>query len=150
MGAHVIALTSSAPKSDTLRAYGAHDVVLTTENPNTHIADLTHGRGVDVVLDNVGLPTVLNRLKYRPARSLRVDRPTRTPEDQRLSRLRVLQGSGDHRIRIDIDGLVPAVTGTARLRPGAGSHDRHTLDDVVGAHRAVEKSSVVGRAVLVP
>ncbi len=59
-GARVVALTSSSSKIESLRKYGAHDVVLSTDDPVTHLADLTRGHGVDVVLDNVGLPAVFD------------------------------------------------------------------------------------------
>lgn len=152
MGAHVIALTSSASKSDTLRAYGAHDVVITTENPNTHIADLTHGRGVDVVLDNVGLPTVFDTgFKGLAQRGRYV--LTGQLERQKISvypafvffKEAVITGSASTSTDSFLRSLELLDSGQVRAVTTG-----YTLDDVVGAHRAVEKSSVVGRAVLVP
>lgn len=152
MGARVIALTSSASKTQALRTYGAHEVVVTAEDPGTHIKDLTRGLGVDVVLDNVGLPTVFDTgFKALAQRGRYV--LTGQLERQKISlypafvffKEAVITGSAStstdsflRSLELLESGHVRAVTTT------------YALDDVVAAHRDVEKASVVGRAVLVP
>jgi NADPH2:quinone reductase len=53
MGARVIAVVSTEQKAETLRAAGAHDVVL-AEGFKDRVRHLTDGRGVDMVVDPVG------------------------------------------------------------------------------------------------
>jgi NADPH:quinone reductase-like Zn-dependent oxidoreductase len=58
LGARVYAITSSPEKMDRARAVGA-DVVLdrTASNPFDEVRRLTNGRGVDLVVENVGAAT---------------------------------------------------------------------------------------------
>lgn len=152
MGAHVIALTSSAAKAGSLRKHGAHDVVVTTEEPETHLADLTRGRGVDVVLDNVGLPAVFGvGFKGLAQRGRYV--LTGQLERQKISlypafvffKEAVITGSASTSTASFLRSLELLDSGKVR----AVTTD-YALDDVVDAHRAVAKSAVVGRAVLLP
>ncbi|MBI4234454.1 MAG: zinc-binding dehydrogenase [Chloroflexi bacterium] len=55
IGARVIATTSTPEKAEQARALGADEVILyTQEDVARRVADLTDGRGVDVVVDHVG------------------------------------------------------------------------------------------------
>lgn len=53
LGAQVVAVVSSEAKADVARAAGAHHVV-TVDGFRHQVADVTKGRGVDVVVDPVG------------------------------------------------------------------------------------------------
>ena len=55
-GAIVYAVTTSAEKAETIQKYGAHHVVVTPRGADfsKELLRLTDGRGVDVVIDNVG------------------------------------------------------------------------------------------------
>jgi NADPH2:quinone reductase len=53
LGAHVIAVTSSAEKAEIAHSAGADDVIA-PENFRDAVAELTGGRGVDIVVDPVG------------------------------------------------------------------------------------------------
>lgn len=57
-GALVIAQTTSPDKAELIRAAGAHHVVVHPrgEDFSPEVKRLTHGRGVDVLIDNVGTP----------------------------------------------------------------------------------------------
>ena len=57
-GAYVIAQTSSPDKADLIREMGAHHVVVHArgEDFSPQVKRLTDGRGVDVLVDNVGTP----------------------------------------------------------------------------------------------
>ena len=57
-GAYVIAQTTSPEKADLIRKTGAHEVVVHArgEDFSGEVKRLTEGRGVDVLLDNVGTP----------------------------------------------------------------------------------------------
>jgi len=57
-GAYVIAQTTSPDKADLIREMGAHEVVVHArgEDFSPQVKRLTDGRGVDVLVDNVGTP----------------------------------------------------------------------------------------------
>jgi D-arabinose 1-dehydrogenase-like Zn-dependent alcohol dehydrogenase len=57
-GAYVIAQTSSEDKASTMRKMGAHEVIVHArgEDFSPQVKALTAGRGVDVLIDNVGTP----------------------------------------------------------------------------------------------
>jgi acryloyl-coenzyme A reductase len=57
-GAYVIAQTTSPDKADLIREMGAHEVVVHTRGGDfsSQVKRLTDGRGVDVLVDNVGTP----------------------------------------------------------------------------------------------
>ena len=57
-GAYVIAQTTSPNKVDLIRSMGAHEVVLHArgEDFSPQVKKLTDGKGVDVLIDNVGTP----------------------------------------------------------------------------------------------
>ena len=57
-GAYVIAQTTSPDKAELIREMGAHEVVVHArgEDFSPEVKRLTDGRGVDVLVDNVGTP----------------------------------------------------------------------------------------------
>jgi NADPH:quinone reductase-like Zn-dependent oxidoreductase len=64
-GATVIALAGSSEKQRAIRAIGADETILYRDNPQWHreVLRLTGGRGVDLVVDNVGAVTMERSLK---------------------------------------------------------------------------------------
>ena len=64
-GATVYALAGSKEKAEKARELGAKEVIEYTSNPDwaRDVVKLTKGRGVDVVVDNVGSKTISNSLK---------------------------------------------------------------------------------------
>ncbi len=61
-GADVIVLGRSPWKLDAARRYGADHVIdVTAGDPEKHVRELTDGRGVDVVIEAVGLPEIWER-----------------------------------------------------------------------------------------
>jgi acryloyl-coenzyme A reductase len=57
-GGKVLAATTSADKTDAIKAQGAHDVLTgSKEQVVERVKDLTEGRGVNIVLECVGQPT---------------------------------------------------------------------------------------------
>jgi len=62
LGATTIGVVSTAPKAEVARRAGAHDVVL-LDGFKDAVADLTGGRGVDVVVDVVGGEVFLDSLR---------------------------------------------------------------------------------------
>ena len=70
MGATVYATSRKADKLEVAKQMGADAVIDTScEDLRTRVAELTNGRGVDVVLDNIGLEWSINEGVYmvRPA-----------------------------------------------------------------------------------
>ena len=65
IGCRVIALTSTSEKEKKAKEQGAHVVINYTSTPDWHKAVLqeTRGRGVDLVVDNVGQATIQKSLK---------------------------------------------------------------------------------------
>ena len=65
LGARVIAITSSDARADRLRALGAHAVVNYRTHPDWEkpVLDLTHGRGVDRVVDVAGADSVTHAMQ---------------------------------------------------------------------------------------
>ncbi|HZZ01739.1 quinone oxidoreductase family protein [Paraburkholderia sp.] len=55
-GAHVVAVVSTEAKAEAVRDLGAHDVIVTSRGADfsNDVRAVTSGRGVDVVIDNVG------------------------------------------------------------------------------------------------
>ncbi|MFC9840280.1 alcohol dehydrogenase catalytic domain-containing protein [Rhodococcus sp. NPDC127530] len=151
-GARVIALTSSSSKIESLRKYGAHEVVLSTDDPVTHLADLTRGRGVDVVLDNVGLPAVFDtgfrslarRGRYVLTGQLKREKISLYPAFVFFKEA-VITGSASTSSKSFLEAIDLVASGSV-----TGVTTEYPLDQVVDAHRAVESSAVLGRAVLVP
>lgn len=64
-GAEVIATTSTERKADRLRELGADGVVLYTRTPRwgSAVRDLTHGQGVDRIVETVGAVSVAESLR---------------------------------------------------------------------------------------
>ncbi len=64
-GAHVIALAGNATKCDRALQIGAHSVIDYSKNLDWHteVLKLTKGRGVDIVVDNVGSRTMHKSLR---------------------------------------------------------------------------------------
>jgi NADPH2:quinone reductase len=64
MGAHVIALSSSEEKLAAAKGLGASEVINYRSCPDWHkeVRSLTNGRGVDIVVDNVGQQTFAKSL----------------------------------------------------------------------------------------
>jgi NADPH:quinone reductase-like Zn-dependent oxidoreductase len=85
-GARVIATTSSEKKAEALRALGADDVIVyTQQDVVAEVRRLTEGRGADLVFDVVGGEVFLQSLLFRSERGtcgdLRGD-PLRSGDDQ--------------------------------------------------------------------
>lgn len=65
MGATVYATSRKADKLEVAKQMGADAVIDTScEDLRTRVAELTNGRGVDVVLDNIGLEWSINEGVY--------------------------------------------------------------------------------------
>ncbi|MEY2958340.1 MAG: hypothetical protein RLZZ01_908 [Actinomycetota bacterium] len=153
-GARVIAVAGSTARLEAARRAGA-DHVLDRRDCDVAgaVAELTGGRGVDVVFDNTGNPATWSAVTASMARSGRLvvagaHGGGRVELDLNLlyrSRLRLIGGGGhtvdDVRRAIDIAerGLAPAIVDTVM-----------PLESVAEAHRRAEGSHGVGKVVISP
>jgi D-arabinose 1-dehydrogenase-like Zn-dependent alcohol dehydrogenase len=153
MGAVAIALTSSPGKAERLRELGASHVVDTSEKTFwKDLMEITNGRGVEVVLDNVGHPALFGgcfRALARGGRYVFTGQVT----GERVSfypafvfgKEAVITGSASTLMSTFVESLELVADG--RVTPVV---EEHALDDVVDVFQAVDDRAVVGRAVLVP
>ncbi|MGW6791573.1 alcohol dehydrogenase catalytic domain-containing protein [Streptomyces chartreusis] len=152
LGARVLALTGNPNKADRLRQLGADDVVVAGNTAWQSLLDATGGRGVDVVLDNVGHPDV-----FRHAFRALADRgryvltgqvgpaPLRLHPAFLFAKDAMITGSGSTLTSTFSDAL--AMVADGRVTPLV---TRYPLDDVVRAFNDLDGHRVTGRAVLVP
>jgi acryloyl-coenzyme A reductase len=152
LGARVIGVTSSPTKVDLLSKHGADDVVISSEGIAEQILDLTDGVGADVVLDNVGLAEVFDgtfkalrrRGRYVMTGQLRREKISLYPAFVFFKEA-VLTGSASTTTSSFRGSLDLLASGS--VRPVTRTFALH---DASAAHRAVDRSEVLGRAVLIP
>lgn len=152
MGARVIGLTSSPAKATQLLEFGADEVVISSALMHDEVLELTGGKGVDVVLDNVGHPDVFtgafralaHRGRYVLTGQLYRQKVSFHPAFVLRSEA-VITGSGStlmstfmRSMDLVASGKVQAVT---REFP---------LSEAAAVHTAMETNQILGRAVLTP
>lgn len=153
-GARVIAQTTSKAKADRLYELGAHEVVVHErgEDFSRQVKALTKGRGVDVVVDNVG------NLLFDPIRKslairgrwiligqLTGDFVPFNPAQLFLKGISMLSATSTTR-----DQLVHCLDLVAAGGVTPIVADRLPLTEAREAHRRVEAGTVAGRLVLQP
>jgi acryloyl-coenzyme A reductase len=153
LGAVPIALTSSPEKVELLRGLGAEHVVDTSDKGFWKVLqEITGGRGVEVVLDNVGHPALFSgcfRALARGGRYVFTGQVT----GERVSfhpafvfgKEAIITGSASTLMSTFVESLRLVAEG--HVKPVI---ETHALDDVVEVFQAVDDRRVVGRAVLVP
>jgi len=156
----VIGMTRSAGKLDALRAIGMDEGVIQDDGFGQRLLDLTGGKGVDVVVDNVGGPILdatmramalrgrlvsvgrlsaltdtidLDYLALRRLHLIGVTFRTRTPEEY---------VECSQRFATD---LMPHFA-SGRIRPVI--HSTYTLDDLDAAQQAMARNEHIGKIVL--
>ncbi len=163
-GARVIAVVSSDEKAQVARDAGAHEVVM-ADGFRVAVADLTAGRGVDVVVDPVGGDRFTDSLRsMAPGGRLLVigftagEIPQVKVNRLLFGNLSVVgvgwgawwtgqEGPGPGYLRQQWDELVPLLESGA-INPVIG--EVHELDDVVAALTAVEERRATGKVLLTP
>jgi acryloyl-coenzyme A reductase len=153
LGATVIAVTSSAEKAAQLKVLGA-DHVVTAEGGEywRQIADVTNGRGAEVVLDNVGHPKLFSQCfrglahagRYVFTGQVAAERVSFFPAFV-FGKEAVITGSASTLMSTFVDAMAMVADGlvTPVVR-------EYSLDDVVQAFTDLDARRVVGRAVIVP
>lgn len=152
LGAIPIAMTGSPDKTDALKASGAEHVVVNGKEAWKELMDLTGGSGVDVVLDNVGLPSIFSSC-FRGLRHAGRYVFTGQMTGERVGlfpafvfgKEAVITGSASTLMSTFIASLDLVASG--KVVPVTESF---ALEDVVDAFAAVDERQVTGRAVLMP
>lgn len=153
LGGIPIAVTSSPAKEEQLLTLGAAQVVTTDKKDFwRQILDVTDGKGAEVVLDNVGHPTVFSGCFRALARGGRYVLTGQTT-GERVSfypafvfgKEAVITGSASTSMATFVDSMQLVASGQVKAVVQA-----FPLDDVVEAATAVDNRGVTGRAVLVP
>lgn len=153
-GGYVIAVTTSPEKAALLKELGAHAVVVSRrgEDFSKQVMALTDGKGVDVIIDNVG--SVL----FQPMRrsmgmgcrwvfigQLTGDFVELNPAQVFLKDAKILGAKSTSRQQLaDLLALV------ARGQVKPVITERMRLEDAAKAHVAVESGRATGRVLLVP
>ncbi|MDE8649351.1 zinc-binding dehydrogenase [Rhodococcus qingshengii] len=151
LGARVIAVTSSPTKSALLSTYGADDVVVASEGIAEQVLDLTDGVGADVVLDNVGLAGVFDgcfkalrrRGRYVLTGQLEREKISLYPAFVFFKEA-IITGSASTTTSSFARSL--DLVGAGSIKPVTRTF---ALDEAAAAHRAIDRSEIVGRAVLI-
>jgi len=152
LGGVSIAMTSSPDKVDQLKLAGADHVVVSGKQAWQDLLDLTGGMGVDVVIDNVGVPGIFSSCfrgmrhagRYVFTGQMTGDRVGIFPAFV-FGKEAVITGSASTLMSSFIASLDLVASGA--VRPVTRSFP---MDDVVVAFTAVDERTVTGRAVLIP
>ncbi|MEW6477059.1 MAG: zinc-binding dehydrogenase [Actinomycetota bacterium] len=150
-GARVIAHTRSESKRQELLDGGAHDVVVAADGDfSRQVLELTGGKGVDVVIDNVGTPVfdaAYNSLarhgRFALIGQLFTAEICINPARLFFKRAQLLGVGSVSRTQLE-DVIALARSGQLTSRVATVL----PLDDVAKAHELVEQAALVGRVVL--
>lgn len=163
-GARVVAVVSSEARAEVAREAGAHEVVL-ADGFREAVADLTGGRGVDLVVDPVGGDRFTDSLRSLApgGRLLVIGFTAGSIPEVRVNRLLLTNvsvvgvgwgawwthpaGPGTGYLRRQWDELVPLLESGA-VDPVIG--EVRPLEEVAGALAAVEERRVTGKLLLTP
>jgi len=150
-GARVIAVTRSADKEAELREGGA-DIVLVAPDGDfaAGVRELTGGKGVDVVIDNVGTPVfdaaydaLARHGRYAMVGQLFTAELSINPARVFFKRAELLGVGSVSRSQLED---VIKLTRDGRLKPKIAVV--LPLDDIARAHQMVEDAQLVGRVVI--
>jgi acryloyl-coenzyme A reductase len=153
-GAFTIAVTTTPAKAARIRAAGADEVVIVErgEDFSAEVRRLTNGRGVDVVIDNVG-SRVFEASRRSTADGGRIvlvgqltgEFLTINPAQLFLRNISILSAKGVSRAQ-----LADALDLVARGRVKASVEDVYPLEAAAETHRLVEAGLSTGRLLLKP
>lgn len=151
-GHRVIAATSSAAKTECLKAAGADQVVLAGEGGfHTELRELTDGAGVDCVLEIAGMPTFPSSVRsIRPGGRMVIVgtvQPGNWPFNPALSILKELEFIGSAHATLNDLRTVIRLVAEGKVVPEIGKV--LPMRQAAEAHRTMEAKEVTGRVVLV-
>ncbi len=152
-GARVIATTSSEKKAEALRALGAHDVIVySQQDVVAEVRRLTEGRGVDLVFDAVGGEVFLQSLqcvakggRVATCGAIRSDQATINIIHLFFREIEVIGATGSTQLEVE---EVLRLVAEGRLRPII---DRVLpLSEAPQAHHLMEDGQLFGKILLIP
>ena len=153
-GAFTIAVTTTPAKAARIREAGADEVIVVGrgEDFSAEVRRLTGGRGVDVVIDNVG-SQVFEQVRRSVADAGRIvlvgqltgEFNSFNPAQLFLRNVSILSATGVSRSQL-ADAL--ELVARRRIKPAIGGVYR--LEDAAETHRLVEAGLSTGRLVLTP
>lgn len=162
LGARVIGTVSSDEKAAHAREHGCHDVIVTRrEDVAQRVADLTRGRGVQVVYDSVGQDTWQASLQSLAMRGVLVSFGSASGlvpavdinalaerGSLYLTRPRFVHYTArrDDLLTMAADYFALLQQGALEVRIG----QQYRFDQIVQAHRDMEGRATIGSSVLVP
>ena len=152
LGAVPVAMTGSPDKVERLKAAGAEHVVVNDKEAWKELVDITDGRGVDVILDNVGLQSIFSSCfrglrhggRYIFTGQMTGERVGFFPAFV-FGKEAVITGSASTLMSSFIGSMDLVESG--QVRPVVQTY---LLGDVVEASAAVDERQITGRAVLTP
>jgi len=153
-GAFTIAVTTTAAKAARIREAGADEVMVVErgEDFSGQVRHLTNGRGVDVVIDNVGSQVfeAVRRSMADGGRIVLVGQLTGefvkiNPAQLFLRNISILSAKGVSRAQ-----LADALDLVARRRIRCAVEDVYPLEEAAETHRLVEAGLSTGRLILKP
>ena len=153
IGARVIATTSTSQKVTQAKEWGADEVInYNEEDISERVKDLTHGNGVDVVVDHVGadfFPAAFNSLRpggrytiCGATTGLRVELHLGLLFTRQIEIYGAFMGS-----KKDM-GEIVQVLNRGLIRPAIGSN--FPLQSAADAHREMESANFFGKLILNP
>lgn len=154
-GARVIAWTRSEAKRATLEKIGADEVICGTDETAPvwqQILDLTGGKGVDVVIDNVGSSAFSSAFRglarhgrYVMLGELAGKKIQLNPAYVFLKRAKIIGVSSHNRSEVV---TVLELIRDGKIKPIIGG--MYPLEEISKVHTLIEEGAITGRAVLVP
>jgi acryloyl-coenzyme A reductase len=153
-GAFTVAVTTTPAKAKRIREAGADEVIVAERGADfsSEVRRLTGGRGVDVVIDNVGSQVFesVRRSVADDGRIVLVGQLTGefmlvNPAQLFLRNVSILSAKGVSRSQL-ADAL--DIVARRRIKPAVG--DVYRLEDAAETHRLVEAGLSTGRLVLTP
>ncbi len=153
-GARVIALTTAPAKVPMLREAGAHDVLTVGDGQewSDSVRALTHGRGVKLVIDCVGVPVLQQSIASLAVKGRLIFVGDVTWDTFPMSPIaaitRALTFVGNHSFAKYLVEDVVRFVADGRIRPYLTT--TAPLDRVAWLHEQVEQGRVTGRAAVLP
>lgn len=152
-GGRVIAVTSTEAKADFLRELGAHEVVVSPDlNFSQAVRRLTDGKGVDVVIENLGSTTFPASLKSiaNGGRLVFVGEMTGNPValNPAVAILKEITMFASQNATMELLSEILGLVAQKRIRPVVT--ERFPLSDAGRVHQLLMDRKTVGRVVLTP
>jgi acryloyl-coenzyme A reductase len=152
IGCRVIASTTSSWKSPRIRESGADEVIEGAPSPSTEVKKLTGGKGVDVVLESVGTPTLSESLRSLAwgGRMVVVGNVDPRPTDMSLGLIILRENSilgSVSSTRKEVEEAL-RMTAEGKIRPVI--HTILNLEQAERGHEMMRKRESLGRVLLKP